>query len=117
MPTRQIASLRLVGWADLVVPERVTLSDQPNLAIRLAISCRIGTGVDRTRGIRAVRLGAIVEILPELRINVAADRGLAERRIGRDVGVELADPVDQAIAAGVRNHRIAARATIGDVFI
>ena len=48
---------------------------------------------------------------------LAADRGDAERRERHDVAVELADPVDQPVAAGVADQDVEAGAAVDAVLV
>ena len=58
-----------------------------------------------------------VQELGQLRLQRAADGRHAERRERHQVGVELADPVDQAVAAGVADQHVAAGAAVRAVLV
>ena len=74
-----------------------------------------GVGVAGRVGSLGARDG--VEELVEGRRPLAADGGDAERRERHDVGVELADPVDQAVAAGVADQDVQPGAAVRPVLV
>ena len=72
--------------------------------------------------VAARRVGALaarerVEELRQLRLVLAADGGDAERRERDEVAVELADPVDQPVAAGVADQDVEAGAAVDAVLV
>ena len=117
LATRDVACLRVARTAGLVLPGEVLLPHHAQFAERLAIAHGIGTGIRSTGEIRPVRGRQRVEELAKLRLQAAAHRGQAEWRKRHDEAVELADPVDEPVAAGVADQHVASGTAIGPVLI
>src|SRR5439155_16293130 len=99
-PAGDVAGLRVGRAAGLGLPEAVILlADQAELAVGLSVPRRVVPGVGRARRIGALAPRQRVEELGQLRLVLAADGRDAERRERAEVAVELADPVDQPVAA------------------
>ena len=113
--SRNVARLDVLGCARLVLPVDVALVHQADLAVRLAVAFVVLPDVPGRVG--AARLGQVVQVLLQLREQRPADRERAERGERHEVAVELADPVDQPVAAGVRDEAIATRAAVRGVLV
>ncbi len=113
LATGDVARLRVGRCAGLLLPQAVVLlGDEADLAVRLAVArCRDDVGVGGAGRVGALGLREHVQELEQGRRHLAADGRDAERRERNDVAVELADPVDQPVAAGVADEDVAAGAT------
>src|SRR5262249_12909921 len=111
------SGLRVARLALLVAPRSVLLTDQPELAERLAVPRRIAAVMRGDERIGAVAERERGQVFGQLRLDGPADARHAERRVRRRVGVELAGPVDQTVAARVRVEDVTAGAAEGDVLV
>ncbi len=113
----QVSCLRVAGAAGLLLPGRVLLDDLAQLTEGLAVA-RGGAAV--LRGQERIRPVALPELDQE-RLQpgreLSAHGREAEGREGHDEAVELARPVDQAIATGVADQDVAPGAAVGQVLI
>ena len=110
---RDVAGLRVGRPTGLLLPQAaVALRDQTYLAVRLAVPGPqhrvVGSLIGRPRRVGALAAGERVQEVEQLRRHLPTDRGDPERGERHDVGVELADPVDQAVSAGVADEDVEA---------
>ena len=103
--------------AGLVLPGEVLLAHHTKLTLGLAVAGRVGAGILVARGIGAVGGRKRIQVIGQLRLQCARNGAHPERRERHQVAVELADPVDQAIAAGVGDQHVATRAAVGAVLV
>jgi len=116
--TRDVARLRIRRPAGLLLPQPVVLlGDQAQLAVGFAVARRVVAGIAVARRVGPVAGGQRVQELGQLRFDLAADGGDAERRERDDVAVPLAHPVDQPVAAGVADQDVQAGAAEGAVLV
>ena len=94
----------------------ITLANHAQFTEGLAVARRITAVLRGERLIRALALGQRIQEGFESRLHAAAHRGLAKRVVRHHVGVELATPVDQAIATRVGHEHIKARTAVCQVF-
>ncbi len=95
----------------------VPLRDEAEFAVGLAVSGGVPAGVGVPRRVGALARRERVQELVQPRRNLARHRGDAERGKRDDVGVELAHPVDQAVATGVADEDVQARAAVRAVLV
>ena len=118
--TVAVARLRICRPPVLSAPGRIFRQHQSKLAVRLAVTRRNRTCRAIVRGAReigAIAGGKRVQEVLQRRLQRAADRGHAKWRERHEVAVVFAAPVDQAIAASVRDQHVATRAAERAVFI
>ena len=116
-PARQVAGLWIARRAGLVMPGKVLLAHHTELAEGLAVARGVAAGVRYAREVRAVGGRERVEEFCKLRLQRARHRSHAEGRERHDEAVELADPVDQAVAASIGDQHIAPGATVRAVLV
>src|SRR5206468_1331713 len=103
--------------AGLRLPEAVVLlRDEADLTDGLAVPKRI-RAVLPPRRVGAARARERIQELGQLRLDLAADGGDPERGERDDVTVELADPVDQTVAACVPDNDVEAGAAVGAILV
>ena len=112
-----VAGLRVARRAALRLPRGVALHHQAELAERLAVACRIAAVVDANPLVGAVALRKLVQEGDLRGLRHASDRGEAELGERHDEAVELADPVDHAVAAGVGHDHVATGPAKSEVLV
>ena len=115
----EVARLRVCGGTALVLPQAVVLlGDQTDLAIRLTVAVGIRTAlVGCARTVGALRRRECVEELEQGRWHLAGDCGHPEGSERHEVAVELTDPVDEPVTAGVADEDVTPGTAIGAVLI
>ena len=115
---RDVAGLRVCWPSRLRLPQAVVLlPDEPQLAKRLAVARLVAALVAPARHVDALAAAERVEELRQLRVVLAAHGRAAEWRERHQVGVEFADPVNQAVTTRIRDQDVEARAAVDAVFV
>src|SRR5258708_32553029 len=113
----QVAGLRVARRAALVAVRRVLLQDQAELSEWLAVAGRVAAVPRGQRLVGAVALRQAVQEGGKPGLELVADDVHAERWERHQIAVELADPVDQPVVAGVGDQHIAPGAAKGQVLV
>ena len=110
--TGDVTRLYIIRRTGLLLPLEVFLDHHPQLGVGLAVAVLTGAGIGEDRGIGAVARAQRVQVFRDLRLRGPADGERAEGREWHQVAVELADPVDEAVAAGVADQDVEAGAAV-----